>query len=193
MNRLYSLLILWLLVSGFAQAQIQLSPTLLYKLATDGNEVALQNLTAMAESGDAEAQLNLGWIYHDGEAVSEDSAIAAQWFRRAAEQGLADAQFWVGWMHDIGEGVPKDFAAAVTWYRRAAEQGDTDAQYNLGLKYRDGSGASKDLVAALMWLNLAASQGGPFAEKSRDDLEKAMTPAQIAEARKLSQEWKPKK
>jgi TPR repeat protein len=193
MNRLYSLMMLSFPLLGFAQAQIQFSPTVLYNMATDGNEAALQKLTAMAEAGDAEAQLNLGWIYHDGEVVSEDSSIAVQWFRKAAEQGLADAQFWVGWMYDVGEGVTRDFAAAVTWYRKAAEQGDTDAQYNLGLKYKDGSGVPKDLVAADMWLHVAVSQGGPFAKKSKDDLEKMMTPAQIAEAQKLSQEWKSKK
>jgi TPR repeat protein len=61
------------------------------------------------------------------------------------------------------------------------------------LKYRDGNGVSKDPVAAYMWLSLASSQGERFAEKSRNDLQKSMTPVQLDEAQKLIAEWKPKK
>lgn len=191
MNRLYSLLVILPLLLGSANAQT-LSPASLYEMANRGNEAAFLKLTDMAEGGDAEAQLNLGWIYHDGEVVTDDSATAIRWWRKAAEQGLADAQFWMGWVYEIGDGVPRDFSTAVMWYRKAAEQGDADAQCNLGLNYRDGSGVSRDLVAALMWLDLAASHGGQFAERLRNDLEKTMPPDQIAEARKLSREWKPK-
>ena len=177
--------------AGSAKAQT-LSPASLYEMATRGNEAAFLKLTDMAEAEDAEAQLNLGWIYYDGEVVPEDSAVAIRWWRKAAEQGLADAQFWMGWMYEIGEGVSRDFSTAVIWYRKAAEQSDADAQCNLGLKYRDGSGVSKDLVAAYMWLDLATSHGGQFAERLRNDLEKTMSPDRIAEARKLSREWRPK-
>jgi hypothetical protein len=43
-----------------------------------------------------------------------------------------------------------------------------------------------------MWLNLAAAGGNQDAAQVRDELEKGMTPAQIAEAEKLAREWKPK-
>ena len=43
-----------------------------------------------------------------------------------------------------------------------------------------------------MWFNLAAAaQGETTAAQMRDILGKKMTPAQIAEAQKLSREWKP--
>jgi len=42
-----------------------------------------------------------------------------------------------------------------------------------------------------MWLNLAAAQGFEKAAELRDLLEKAMTPAQLAEAQRLAREWKP--
>jgi len=186
------LLVFAFATSGLVQAQADPPASRLYEMATDGSSVAFERLTAMAEAGDAEAQLNLGWLYHDGWVVPQNSSLAVQLFRRAADQSLADAQFWLGWMYDLGEGVPKDPASAVAWFRKAAEQGDRDAQYNLGLKYRDGSGAPKDLAAAYAWMTLAASQGERFAEKSRNDLEKSLTPSQIEEARKLAEEWKPK-
>jgi TPR repeat protein len=193
MNRFCTLILLLVLVFGWAHAQTEPPPARLYEMATDGNSVAFEHLTALAEAGNAEAQLNLGWLYDDGWVVPQNSPFAVQLFTKAAEQGLADAQFWLGWMYDIGEGVRQDSSRAVTWFRKAADQGDRDAQHNLGLKYRDGIGVPKNPVAAYVWLSLAASQGERFAEKSRNDLQESMTPAQIAEAQKLVAEWKPKK
>ncbi len=42
-----------------------------------------------------------------------------------------------------------------------------------------------------MWWNLAAAQGNKDAAGNKDILRKRMTPAQIAEAQRLSSEWKP--
>jgi hypothetical protein len=43
-----------------------------------------------------------------------------------------------------------------------------------------------------MWWNLAASSGYEDAKTSRETISKTMTREQIAEAQKLSREWKPK-
>jgi hypothetical protein len=59
--------------------------------------------------------------------------------------------------------------------------------------YANGDGATKDNVHAFMWYNLAAAQGFIGAKTNRDLIGKIMTHAQIAEARKLSQEWKSKR
>jgi TPR repeat protein len=121
------------------------------------------------------------------------------WWRKAAEQGHANAQNLVGVSYATGDGVPKDTIQALAWYTKSAEQGLADAQYNLGMKYWTGDGVPRDFVTAYMWFNLAAAQGSQGGKGSngsqilRDDLEKEMTPAQIAEAQKLSREWKPKK
>lgn len=192
MNRFCTLALLLPLLFGRAEAQTEPKPAKLYEMATEGNPVALEILTTLADTGNAEAQLNLGWIYHDGFVVAQNTRLALQLFTKAAEQGLSDAQFWLGWMYDIGEGVRKDSAAAIPWFKKAAEQGDRDAQYTLGLKYRDGTGISKDRIAAYVWLSLAASQGDRFAEKARNDLQSSMLPADLAEAQKQVAEWKPK-
>jgi hypothetical protein len=47
-------------------------------------------------------------------------------------------------------------------------------------------------VQAHKWLNLSAAQGDKDAGILRESLVEKMTPAQIAEAQKLAQEWKPK-
>ena len=59
--------------------------------------------------------------------------------------------------------------------------------------YAKVEGVPKDFVTAYMWRNLAAAQGNETAKSARDVLELSMTPGQIAEAQKLSREWKRKK
>ena len=115
-------------------------------------------------------------------------------------------------MYDNGQGVAQDYAGATKWYRLAAEQGYAAAQLNLGGMYADkasswvarlraslGLGVPQDGVQAYKWFDLAASRFSASEKESRDlavenrDLVAAeLTPAQIAEARKLAREWKPR-
>jgi uncharacterized protein len=81
---------------------------------------------------------------------------------------------------------------AATWYRRAADQGEPWAQTNLGVKYARGQGVPQDYVTAYMWFDLSAAQGDKDAVIDRDAAARRMTPAQIADAQKRAQEWKPK-
>lgn len=155
-----------------------------------------QQLTEMrkaAEQGFANAQYILGSCYDLGSGVPKDHAEAVKWFRKAADQGSADAQFSLGDCYYKGEGVLKDYAEAAKWFRKAAEQGDADAQNNLGNAYLNGEGVLKDGVMACMWFNLSAKTGNADAAKSREIVDKRMTPEQIAEAQRMSREWKPKK
>jgi len=48
-------------------------------------ETALREWTPLAEQGDADAQINLGRMYDNGEGVAEDNTEAVRWFRLAAE------------------------------------------------------------------------------------------------------------
>lgn len=144
-----------------------------------------------ADQGNPHAQERLGWAYHEGTGVPKDAAKAAEWWGKAAEQNLAFAQNALGVLYDHGTGVPKDAAKAVEWYRKAANQGNSDAQHNLSISYWFGSGCPQDRVRTYMWANLAAAQGHAAAIKNRDLLDKRMTPDQIAEAQRLTREWKP--
>ena len=130
----------------------------------------------------------------DGEAARDrkDYATALRLFRSLAEQGDATAQEHLGVMYENGLGVPEDYAEAVLWYRRAADQGLKTAQWLLGTMYETGYGVQQDYVQAHMWYNLSAAQGWGAAAENRTMLERAMTPAQVAQAQKLAREWKPK-
>jgi hypothetical protein len=56
--------------------------------------------------------------------------------------------------------------------------------------YAIGRGVPKDYVLAYKWHNLAAAQGYEKAKKNRDILHTMMTPQQIAEAQRLSREFR---
>ena len=156
-------------------------------------ETALHEFRALAEQGDADAQRNLGTMYHEGQGVPQDYTNAVRWFRMASEQGNPPAQFNLGVMYFNGEGVPQENAEAVKWYRKAAEQGFAKAQSNLGVMYANGQGVPQDYIQAHMWFDLAGAQGLESGRNFRESVAKQMNPVQIVEARRLAREWKPRK
>jgi uncharacterized protein len=146
-----------------------------------------------AEQGYAPAQYNLALLYEKGLGVAPDLLKAARLYRAAAEQGLAEAQNNLCGMYRDGRGVSQNDAEAAKWCLKSAEQGYIIAQYNLGLMYASGEGVKRDYITAYMWLDLASS-GSPTGDAEsihrRDLVAAMMTPTQIAEARKLTFEWK---
>ena len=157
-----------------------------------------------AEQGNADAQCNLGVMYRRGEGVPEDDVEAVKWFRKAAEQGNAKAHYNLGRAYNFGKGVPEDDAEAVKWYRKSAEQGYADAQCILGDMYELGKRVPQDDVEAVKWYRKAAEQGHGAdyldsasghekAKKGKEIISRKMTQEQIAEAQKLSREWKPRR
>jgi len=118
--------------------------------------------------------------------------ISAEDLHKQAAQGNAWAQHNLGVLYDNGRGVPQDYVKARGWYEKAAAQGNAWAQHNLGALYDNGRGVPQDYVKAYMWLDLAAAQltsnGKKLAVDNRDDAARRMTPAQIAEAQRLSQQ-----
>ena len=118
--------------------------------------------------------------------------MALKEFRPLAQEGDADAQFNLGLMYSEGYGVSQDYKEAAQWFRLAAKQGHPDAQLNLGILYAEGAGVPQNYVLAHKWFNLAAVEGDKKSEKTRNFVEKLMTPDQIAEAQRLAREWPPK-
>jgi hypothetical protein len=144
-----------------------------------------------AHQGDAEAQLQLGLRYAEGNGVIQSDKEAAKWFAQAAKQGLAEAQYQYGLALLEGRGVVQDYKAAFGWIEKPAQRGYAKAQYSLGELYRYGTGTAVDKARAYLWFNLAAAQGVDTAAKARDSLVWQLKPAQIAamqeEARRMSQ------
>ena len=82
-----------------------------------------------AESGDAEAQYNIGWMYLNGYGLAINDSLALEWWQRAADQGHVDAIFSMAMLYSLGEGqVKKDMDRAIDLYLLAAEDGHEDAR-----------------------------------------------------------------
>jgi len=74
---------------------------------------------ATAETGDAEAQVNVGEIFEKGAGGTPNYEAAIVWYNKAAAQGNKRAQFNLGTLYEQGLGVEKDPLMALSWYRKA--------------------------------------------------------------------------
>ena len=123
------------------------------------DQLPLDELRALAEQGDVNAQFNVGVRHSTGHGAVQDDAEAVRWWRRAAEQGHVDAQGSLGDAYLFGCGVEQDYTEAAQWYRLAADRGDVEAQFELGRMTVNGLGVAQDDAEAVAWWQLAADQG----------------------------------
>ena len=86
-------------------------------------EAAAGYWRALAESGNSDAQVLMGYLYKTGRGVEADRQQSARWYRMAAEQGDPNAQYELGLLYELGSGVAADYDEAEYWYGRAIEQG----------------------------------------------------------------------
>lgn len=154
------------------------------------HKIAADYFKRAAEYGDETGQMRLAYCYVDGQGVPQSDANAVVWFKKAAEQGNSVAQECLGIAYSIGKGVEEDMVKAAHWRERAANSGNVGCQFKIGVHYLAGQGVPKDNVLAYKWLNIAAASGSEEAGEMREKAASAMTPEQIAEAQKLSREWK---
>ncbi len=92
----------------------------------------IEQLRERADAGSAAVQLELGWMYQNGNDVSQSDSEAFRWYHKAALQGLASAQSNLGLMYMEERGVPQNKAVALNWFHQAADKGHSLAHYNLG-------------------------------------------------------------
>ena len=111
----------WLTVSG-ASVRADMADAL---AAFDAGDyaTAFREWHALAEAGEAEAQVALAGLYLAGHGTRADAAEALRWYRRAAERGHAIAQQNLGDLLSRGLGAPHDLVGAYVWLSLAAEQG----------------------------------------------------------------------
>ena len=93
-------------------------------------QTAFKEWKPLAEQGDAAAQYNLGYMYNNGQGVSQNYTQAVYWYKKAAEQGNADAQFNLGNMYGTGRGIPQNYKIAYILFNLAASNGEADATQN---------------------------------------------------------------
>lgn len=144
----------------------------------------LPSLQAKAETGDAEAQRNLG----EKLLMLDEKSEAGKWLRKSANQGNADALYLLGYLfleeRKTDEGAKwlekaagkgntqacvalgdmyftnrQDPARAFPYFKRGAEAGNAHAQHRLAICYSQGWGVKKDVKKSLEWLKKSAGNG----------------------------------
>ncbi|HUZ06961.1 MAG TPA: tetratricopeptide repeat protein, partial [Candidatus Paceibacterota bacterium] len=122
-----------------------------------------------------------------------DYAESVKQLRKGADQEVVEAQFDLNKCYFSKVRTDFENTQAVKWFWKAAEQNHAKAQGCLGLCYATGDGVPRNFIEAYKWFNLASIQGIVSATTHRDNLAASMTPDQIAEAQRLSREFKPQK
>lgn len=135
-----------------------------YVWALDGvprsSEPSLEAVTQSAESGDAEAQVQLAArLSAQRPRSNANEEKATQWYKRAADQGSAKALMKLGERARTGVGAPQSFEQSIGYYRRAAELGERDANYWVADAFAKGRGVAVDPKQALAWHLRAAAAG----------------------------------
>lgn len=95
-------------------------------------------LRKRAESGDVEAQYELGMSYVRDGGSDNEIMIGGHYLDMAARNGHADAQFALFLLHQRGLGVSKDEDTNLRWLIKAAQQGHGKALYYVARRYADG-------------------------------------------------------
>lgn len=144
-----------------------LSCALLGPMAHAQQPLDVDALKTRSDARDRTATRALAEAYYAGSGgVTQDFALAAQYFQRLSELGDVRAMTTLGLMYARGIGVPKNMAEAMNKWRFAASQRtpDSGAEYNLGVAYLRGDGIPADEAQALHWLRRAASRGHVLAQ-----------------------------
>jgi hypothetical protein len=100
---------------------------------------AARSWRPLADQGLAIAQVQLAYLYVNGEGVPKNPGEAVSWFRKAADQGEAAGFHGLGRMYLNGLGVKQDFAEAKKWLDQAiaAYPASDSAQRDQATKERD--------------------------------------------------------
>lgn len=171
------------------------------KLALQNEARSAQQLEALANQGDIEAQFELGKRYEIGEGVRQNLFKATEWYRKAGGLGhLPQAQYALGQAYFNGRGVPHDYEKAVEWFERAASQGYPTAQYMIGIANRDGWDRPVNMAEAYKWISLSLSNPDQVkadnpkydVKKTLREMEAKMHSAQIEEGKRRAALWKPR-
>ena len=144
---------------------------------------AVQWYTKSANSDDSFACEQLAYLYDRRLGVQRDKQQSFNWLKRSADLGYTPAVFELGMAYEAGDAVPKDLNRAKKLYERAAHTGEPNALLALGNLYTEGRGVKPDRQKAFMFYVLAADHGSTDGKHRAEELEKQLTPKQIAAAK----------
>lgn len=139
-----------------------------------------------AHNGIANAQYNLGVLYHQGLGVKSSLKKAIDLYRVASANGHPEAQYNLGIATIEGVGADYDPLTAARYFEKAAEGGIPEAAYNLGLIHENGLLGESQPDEAVFWYSLAAGKGNAPAKEALADLKKQISMTDEDAARLIS-------
>jgi TPR repeat protein len=119
----------------------------------------LDKVSQLAQSGDANAELEIANRYLGGDGTPQDAAAGFRWMSQAARQRNAVAEYVLGLLYQKGIGTSADPVQAVRWYEAAALQGNRKAMHDLAVAYAEGFGGVRSATEAVRWFSRAAGLG----------------------------------
>ncbi|WP_155270352.1 DUF2971 domain-containing protein, partial [Aeromonas hydrophila] len=109
---------------------------------------ARELLEQAVQADNADAMLNLGNMYRDGQGVPQDLTRARELFEQAVQADHPGAMVNLGNMYVNKQGVPQNATYTRELYEKATQAGNAIAMANLGLMYIKGQGVPLNLVRA---------------------------------------------
>jgi TPR repeat protein len=114
-------------------------------------------------------------------------------------QAESDADRIASKLGQNGGEIQRELAESAKWLKLAANHGDPDAIFMLGHNYESGVGLPQNYAEAEFWMLLAyQNQDGMSEGMAKDsiarqlkEIEKHLTPGQIAAAHARAQAWRP--
>lgn len=129
-------------------------------------ETFLEQSLRLANEGNVESQMNLGYMYlYGNNGVEQDFEKAFEYYNMAAEQNNPIALNNIGSLYFNGIGVEKNRAKALDYFRRSATLGNDNAATNLAFIYLTGnSNDSERNKQAINLFKQAAQSGNKLAK-----------------------------
>jgi hypothetical protein len=175
---------------GNVPAQRELGLRILeYSTSKADDARAVELIRRAADSGDAQAMLEMARLYRDGRAVDASQEKYIDWLKRAARDAVP-AMRMLGEAYRDGEGIPPDASLAVRWLSEAAQWGDGTALREMGDLWRQGSGVGADPVLAWAAYRLAESVGVPSATAARQRIEGSLQLVDRERGAAVAQSWR---
>lgn len=160
--------VLWLeKVAALDHAPAQLKLASLYDERNGGKEAGVEPdaarfvywLRKAADSGEPQAQHELGGCFSRGHGVPHDDETALAWRTKAASAGYVEAQHFLALAFHGGIGMAVCHKTGISWATKAALQGHAPSQRLLGESYEQGHGVKVNVAKAVPWYEKAAMQG----------------------------------
>jgi TPR repeat protein len=122
-------------------------------------DLDLLDILNRAESGDSEAQNEVGNLYLDGYVVEKNVDKAIMWYKKSAIQSNPEAIYNIGHLYHSGIYIKKDKKEAFFWFEISAKLGSSWAQSMVGVYYNEGWIVEKNNDLSFQYFLNSAKQG----------------------------------